>query len=85
MDRLEIVKLIVWMMVRISDDGLQMVASAIAVVILHIGPPVVAVVNLQEARDMLVMRLMVLRLVMVLRWVMGMVTTYLEDHSGKYL
>ena len=73
-------------------DGVEMVPSSIPVVILHVRPTVVTVVNLQEAGDMFVVGLavMVLRC-MVLGWmrmvlrVMGMVTTDLEQQSSKHL
>ena len=73
------------MRMRISNDGVEMVSSAIAVVILDIRSSVVARnMNLQEARNMIVVRLvMVLRLVMILK--VRMVTRYWEQQGGEHL
>ena len=71
--------------VRVSDDGVEMVSSAIAVVILDIRSSVVARnMNLQEAGNMIVVRLvMVLRLRMILK--VRMVSGYLEQQGGEHL
>ena len=59
-----------------------MVPSPVTVVVLDVRPAVVAVVNLQEPRDVVVVRLVViLRRGMMER----MVTLYLEEKSGKHL
>ena len=62
------------MMTRVSDDGVEMVSSSIPVVILDIRPTVVTRnMNLQEAGDVMVLRLMmVLRLRLIVR--VGMVS-----------
>ena len=74
------------MMMRVSDDGVEMVSSPIAVVILDIGSTMVTRnMNLQEAGNMIVVRLvMVLRRVMVILKV-RMVTRYLEEQGGEHL
>ena len=66
MERLEMMLL---MMMRVSDDGVEMVSSAIAVVILDVRSTMVTRnMNLQEAGNMIVVRLvMVLRLRMILK------------------
>ena len=59
-----------------------MVPSPVAVVVLDVRPAVVAVVNLQEPRDVVVVRLVV---ILRLRMMERMVTPYLEEKSGKHL
>ena len=75
------------MMMRVPDDGVEMVSSAIAVVILDVRSPVVTRnMNLQEARNMIVVRLvmvMVLRLGMILK--VRMISCYLEQQGGEHL
>ena len=76
------------MVMRVSDDGVQMVPSPVAVVILDVRPAVIAVVNLQEPGDVVVVRLVViLRLGMVerMRMMERLVTMYLEEKCGKHL
>ena len=70
-----------------------MVPSPVTVVVLDVRPAVVAVVNLQEPRDVVVVRLVViLRRGMMERMVIlrlgmmeRMVTLCLEEKSGKHL
>ena len=73
------------MMMRVSDDGVEMVSPPIAVVILDIRSPMVTRnMNLEEARNMIVVRLvMVLRRVMV---ILGrMVSRNLEEQGDEHL
>ena len=69
------------MMMRVSDDGVEMVSSPIAVVILDIRSSTIVArnMNLEEAGNMIVVRL-----VMVILKV-RMVTRNLEEHAGEHL
>ena len=69
------------MMMRVSDDGVEMVSSPIAVVILDIRSSTIVTrnMNLEEARNMIVVRL-----VMVILKV-RMVTRNLEEQAGEHL
>ena len=69
------------MMMRVSDDGVEMVSSPIAVVILHIRSSTIVArnMNLEEAGNMIVVRL-----VMVILKV-RMVTRNLEEQAGEHL
>ena len=69
------------MMMRVSDDGVEMVSSPIAVVILDIRSSTIVTrnMNLEEAGNMIVVRL-----VMVILKV-RMVTRNLEEQAGEHL
>ena len=69
------------MMMRVSDDGVEMVSSPIAVVILDIRSSTIVArnMNLEEAGNMIVVRL-----VMVILKV-RMVTRNLEEQAGEHL
>ena len=68
-------------MMRVSDDGVEMVSSPIAVVILDIRSSTIVArnMNLEEAGNMIVVRL-----VMVILKV-RMVTRNLEEQAGEHL
>ena len=72
-------------MMRVSDDGVEMISSSIPVVILDIRPTMVTRnMNLQEAGDVMVVRLvMVLRLRLIVK--VGMVSRYLESQGSEHL
>ena len=69
------------MMMRVPDDGVEMVSSAIAVVILDIRSSTIVArnMNLEEAGNMIVVRLVLVILKV------RMVTRNLEEQAGEHL
>ena len=69
------------MMMRVSDDGVEMVSSPIAVVILDIRSSTIVArnMNLEEAGNMIVVRLVLVILKV------RMVTRNLEEQAGEHL